>query len=96
MTPEGLVKRALNKLLDGYGSALYRNMPVPCGYGESMLDYVCCYKGVFFMLETKRRGKDMTDRQRICASSVIRAGGHVFRVHNEAHIEELKQWLDTL
>lgn len=96
MTPEGEVKRDLNKMLSAYGEDLYRWMPVPSGYGESALDYVCCYKGIPFMIETKRLGKPMTERQLDCTRRFKMAGGHVFRVHSAAHIEELREWLRSL
>lgn len=55
-TPEGKIKAAVNKLLDGYKS-LYRFMPVPGGFGASSLDYLVCVNGQFLAIETKAPGK---------------------------------------
>lgn len=39
-------------------------MPVPSGYGVPTLDFIGCYKGFFFAIETKAPGKEPTPRQR--------------------------------
>jgi hypothetical protein len=55
----------------------YYNMPVPSGMGIPMLDFVCCYKGRFFMIETKSEYKFLTAQQERTKSAVIKAGGYV-------------------
>ena len=53
MTPEGKVKAKVSKLLQEFEEILFYDMPVPGGYGKSTLDYVCCYRGLYFVVETK-------------------------------------------
>ncbi|WP_020095732.1 hypothetical protein [Methylobacterium sp. 285MFTsu5.1] len=95
MTPEGKVKQATTKVLKKYEPRVYYNMPVPNGYGESMLDYVGCANGTFFMIETKRPGKKRTDRQNQCAARVERAGGRVFTIDSieSPVLQALDVWL---
>lgn len=95
-TPEGLIKMAVRKILDPYKPALYYNMPVPTGYGKSMLDFVGCYKGLFFMVETKTPDKDLTPLQALCKEEVEAAGGRVFRVRGGDGLRELEAWLKSL
>ena len=90
-TPEGKVKRKVTELLKKY-SDLYYEMPVPGGYGKSGLDYIGCYKGKFFSVETKAPGKKPTDRQQLTISAITRAGGAVFVIDGDT--TELKDWLD--
>jgi hypothetical protein len=95
VTPEGKVKQKVTAILKKYEPRVYYNMPVPMGYGESMLDYVGCVNQMFFMVETKRPGKVPTDRQKQCASRVKRAGGTVFTITapDDPVLEEFEQWL---
>lgn len=78
-TPEGKVKVQIKQLLASY-APIYVNCPVPGGYGEPMLDFVCCYRGHFFMIETKADGKELKPRQELCSEQVHEAGGKVFVV----------------
>lgn len=95
MTPEGRTKQAVTKVIRKYEPQIYSNMPVPCGYGESMLDYVGCAGGQFFMIETKKPGGKRTPRQSQCASRVERAGGKVFTITSadDPEIAFLEAWL---
>ena len=67
MTPEGKVKADVKAFLmerrvasmskpclDAVG---YYHMYVPSGYGDPALDFTGCYKGRFFSIETKARGR---------------------------------------
>lgn len=90
-TPEGKVKRKVTELLKKY-SGLYYEMPVPGGYGKSGLDYMGCYKGKFFSVETKAPGKKPTDRQQQTISAITHAGGAVFVIDGDT--TQLKEWLD--
>lgn len=92
MTPEGKVKKAVTEALRKRGD-VYIFMPVPSGYGQSSLDYVCCYRGRFFAIETKRPGGKPTDRQMQIASLIKRSGGAVFIIDGD--LSELEAWLDT-
>jgi hypothetical protein len=75
-TPEGQLKDRIRAVLKASGS--YYNMPVPSGYGVPMLDFVCCYRGRFFMVETKSPGSKPTARQQKTMADVKAAGGEVF------------------
>jgi hypothetical protein len=90
-TPEGKVKRKVTELLKKY-PGLYYEMPVPGGYGKSGLDYIGCYKGRFFSVETKAPGKHPTDRQQQTIAAITRAGGAVFVIDGDT--TQLKEWLD--
>ena len=101
--PEAKVKLEVRRLLleQDY---MYFNMPVPSGYGESMLDFVGCHRGQFFMVETKAPGKHLTPRQELTKENVETACGRVFVVGEEVYgdidlapafsgMDELQAWL---
>ena len=92
MTPEGRVKKQVSELLRKY-PGLYFEMPVPGGYGKSGLDYVGCFNGRFFSIETKAPGKRPTARQNLTISAIRRSGGVVFVIDGDC--SSLKLWLDT-
>jgi hypothetical protein len=94
MTPEGRIKARVKVILNHFDEAVYRNWPVPAGYGESMLDCVGCHRGQFFMVETKAPGKTPTPRQQETARRVRAAGGIVFEIDDEAGVQELWRWLN--
>lgn len=89
-TPEGKVKRTVSSLLRATPD-LYYFMPVPSGYGESSLDYLGCYRGKFFAIETKAPGKKPTDRQNMMIARMKAAGAAVFVIDGDT--TELKEWL---
>jgi hypothetical protein len=93
MTPEGRIKQRVTALLKSY-NGMYYYMPVPSGYGESTLDYIGCYKGQFFSVETKAPGKKPTNRQMQIIAAMERAGGAAFVIDSE-DLTELKHWLDS-
>ena len=95
MTPEGIIKQKIKKLLDTYGEHLYVFMPVPGGYGARTVDYLGCMKGVFFAVEAKRPGKGPTAMQEGTLEKVRDAGGITFVVNDDASLAELKRWLDS-
>ena len=68
-------------------------MPVPSGFGESTLDYMGCYKGYYFAIETKAPSKRPTPRQQTVITQMQQAGAAVFVIDGD--LTELKQWLDT-
>lgn len=96
MTPEGRIKHAVSELLKSYTPQLWYYMPVPGGYGESTLDYIGCFHGFFFAVETKRPGRDLTPRQQVMRSQMTRAGGMVFKVSGEWELLRLKAWLEKV
>lgn len=93
-TPEGAVKKAVRDVLDGYPD-LYYEMPVPTGYGRSGLDFTCCYRSIFFAIETKAPGKKPTLRQGVTAERIRQGGGVVFIIDGTAseNLALLKLWL---
>lgn len=92
-TPESKVKRRVSTLLSSYQDLFY-TMPVPSGYGESTLDYIGCYRGQFFAIETKAPGKKPTGRQDVIIALMRQAGGTVFVIDGDT--SALKEWLDNL
>ena len=94
MTPEGRVKRRITELLNSY-TPIYKLMVVPGGYGETTLDYIYCYRSLFFSIEAKRPGKEPTLRQQQIRACMERAGAKVFKVNSDADIAVLKQWMDA-
>lgn len=60
-TEEGVLKDKVRAYLKARGA--WYNMPVPSGYGRPTLDFIGCYKGRFFAVETKAPGKKLTPRQ---------------------------------
>lgn len=93
MTPEGRVKAKVKKLLDARKPLLYYEMPVPAGYGKPTLDFVCCYFGRFFAIETKKPKGKLTERQAGTCNDMRAAGGVVFEVIGDAGLEDLEAWL---
>lgn len=91
-TPEGKVKKTVSTLLKSVDGLFY-TMPVPSGFGESTLDYIGCYRGKYFAVETKAPGKKPTDRQQAIISKMRAAGGAVFVIDGD--LTEIKQWITT-
>lgn len=91
MTPEGRVKVKVKKLLAQYGA--YYHMPVQNGMGAPSLDFVGCYLGRFYAVETKAPGKQLTARQLITAEAMSNAGGWVFAVSTDEDIVLFEKWL---
>jgi hypothetical protein len=89
-TPEGAVKRAVKKRLKELG--VYYFMPVQNGLGRvGIPDFICCYKGRFIAIETKRPGaRDKTtpnqDRE---IAAINSAGGVAVVVDDVSQIEVL-------
>ncbi len=89
-TPEGKVKAKVTALLKGL-DAVYYHMPVPGGFGGTTLDYIGCYRGRFFGIETKKPGAKPTDRQKQIIASIERAGGVAFVIDGDT--QELEEWI---
>jgi len=92
MTPEGRVKEEVKKLLKKFG--IYYFMPVQTGMGKPGLDFYCCHEGRFFAIETKAKGKKLTDRQQLTAAEIRAAGGVVFEIIGDVGFEDLREWLE--
>jgi hypothetical protein len=90
-TPEGRVKQKVSGLLKATPGVFY-DMPVPSGYGGSTLDYIGCYLGRFFAVETKAPGKKPTARQKQIIARMQAAGAKVFVIDGD--LTELEDWLN--
>ena len=88
-TPEGKVKETVKKLLRQYNA--YWHMPVSNGMGAPSLDFICCYKGRYFGIETKAPGKKPTARQENTMREIQKAGGLAFVIDGDC--EKLEWWL---
>lgn len=92
MTPEGKIKRLVTQELKSRQD-IYYFMPVPGGYGDATLDYVGCYRGKYFAIETKKPGGKPTARQEHTIRRMRAAGAQVFVIDGD--LTDLKHWLDT-
>lgn len=99
---ESTVKAAVRKLLDEF--KCFYTMPVPSGYGESMLDFVGHHEGLYFEIETKDKGKKPTPRQGFRVDNIRESGAMAFVIgevwgphfpdgHIYSGMYELEQWL---
>lgn len=90
MTEEGKVKAAVKKLMKKLDCWYY--MPVPGGYGEPSLDFLCAKDGRMFAIETKAPGKELTPRQR---GTIKKMEAHNIRciMWDRTDTEELEAWI---
>lgn len=94
MTPEGKIKERVKKLLKAYG--IYYHMPVMNGMGAPTLDFICCYRGRYFAIETKAPGKKPTPRQLITIRDIEQAGGWAFVVANDEDLLALEATIQIM
>lgn len=92
MTPEGKTKNLVKDVLKAHGA--YWHCPVQNGMGAPSLDFICCFNGRYFAVETKAPGKKPTLRQEITISEIEKAGGKVFVIDGDC--SELEQWLSEI
>lgn len=90
-TPEGKVKIRVKKVLAEF-SAWY-HMPVQNGMGAPSLDFVGCFLGWFFAVETKAGDKQPTPRQEHTMQQMRAAGAEVFLVNEVSGLDLLRNWL---
>jgi hypothetical protein len=93
LTPEGKVKKMVKEWLDEIGA--YYFWPVQTGYGARTLDCLVCYKGKFFGIETKAKGKKPTKFQQLTINEMEAAGATVFTVSDEATLNYAKSIVAT-
>jgi len=79
-----------------FGPHVFRDMPVPSGFGSAGLDYFLCVGGMFVAVEAKAPGKSPTDRQAVTAHMIYRAGGRTFYVDGPEALEELRLFLKSI
>lgn len=95
-TPEGRVKAQVKKLLESVGA--YYFMPVSNGMGRvGIPDFIVCYRGRYYALETKAPGKrhNTTPNQKRELAAIIAAGGVALVVDNVKQLEGLFGGPDT-
>lgn len=98
-TPEGRLKDKIKAFLKLKGVASLTRpvenargfywMPVVGNFGSPFLDFVGCYNGRFFAIETKAPGQKPTPRQQINIALVEQARGEVW-VGDD--FDEFKDW----
>jgi len=98
-TKENQIKKDVRKLLDAYH--IWYNMPVPGGYGESMVDFIGCHVtsksiGRWIAIETKRPGKWLTPQQCKCMLELYWKGAKCFCISNKDGVAALHRYLNTL
>jgi hypothetical protein len=92
-TPEGRIKDRVKKALNKLGA--YYFMPVQRGLGASSLDFICCYEGRFFAIETKVPGKKLSPRQEVVAAAMVHAGAIVMVVRDATNIKYMIKLLKS-
>lgn len=81
-TPEGKVKKGVRQVLDKLGA--YYMMPVTNGYGrQGAPDFLVCYRGKFFGIETKAGKGKLTALQELNLKRIVEAGGVALVVREE-------------
>lgn len=99
MTPEAKVKKRVKELLRQYPD-IWFTMPVPSGFGESTLDFLCAMKmkhiAAFFAVETKAPGRKPTERQGIMIERMREVGAAVFIIDGDEGLRELQVWIEQL
>jgi len=64
MKNEGDVKKAVKKIFARFGDQLWYYMPAANGYGRAGIpDFIGCYRGHFFAVETKFGSNDLSTNQ---------------------------------
>ena len=98
MTPEGRIKREVNKLLTftAMSYPLWIFKPVQIGYGTRALDYLLCINGHFASIEAKAPDEELTPHQKMTAKNILESGGSVFIISEAATLGALITWLDRL
>lgn len=96
MTPEGRVKGKVKKMLDVFGTGIYRFMPVQAGFGSVSLDYLLCVNTRFISIETKAPGKRLTPLQESTKAAMEAAGGVVLIVSDDASLEAARQRIEWI
>lgn len=93
-TPEGKVKNKVKEVLKSYDA--YWHCPVQNGMGSPTLDFVCCFRGRYFAIETKAGNKKPTPRQESTIDAIRKAGGLAFVINEVEGLELLVEWLNRI
>jgi hypothetical protein len=97
-TPEGKIKKKINKILDKYKveGHMYSYMPVPGGYGKATLDYLGFFYGLGFAIEAKRPDKKPTSRQEVVIKQIRESLAQVFIINDDESLTEFEDWLQSV
>ncbi len=89
MTPEGDLKDKVKAYLATL-SQIFFWMPVPTGFGvKGIPDFVGCWRGKFFAIETKGpRGKE-TPWQKLIREKILKAGGISIVAYDMDQVREI-------
>ena len=107
MTPEGQVKKLVKDYLISVGlipagqavlcteeNTGWFHMPVSNGMGvHGIPDFLGHYKGRFFAIETKTKGKKPTPRQEHQLNALNLTGSATFVVDSEESLGRVKEWV---
>lgn len=87
------IKERLKKYLDSIGA--YWFMPVQTGFGASTVDFLVCYKGKFYGIETKSPSvkRLATIRQEFFMERITKAGGKCC-VENSPGLESVRAMME--
>ena len=95
MTPEGIVKDSVKALLKRYKAHYF--MPVSNGMGRAgVSDFIGCYKGLFFAIETKSPTGKPTALQLKYLGEIEASGGRSFIVRDEHSLSVIENWLKRI
>jgi hypothetical protein len=93
-TPEGLVKKQIDKLLEKAHVRRWTWKPVVRVMGKPALDYICSIDGRFVAIEAKASGEWLTSRQRATARDIYLSGGKVFVISGPEGLAALERYLE--
>ena len=93
-TPEGRVKKEIDKLLAKYHIRTWIWKPVVTVMGKPGLDYICSINGRFLAIEAKAPGEWLNPRQRGTARDIYLSGGQVFVISGPEGLAALGRYLD--
>lgn len=92
MTPEGKLKKEVDEYLTSIGAFFWK--PVVTAYSVRGVDYVGCYKGRFFAIETKVKPRKPTQPQLMFMERVREAGGFTCTAYELADVQVMITDLD--
>jgi len=93
-TPEGRVKKEIDKLLEQAHIPKWTWKPVVTSMGKPALDYICSINGRFVAIEAKAPGAWLTPRQRATARDIYLSGGKVFIISSAEGLGALERYLN--
>lgn len=94
-TPEGNIKRKLDRMLKSFGPDLWYFSPQAGPYGSAGIpDRVVCVRGTFIGVECKAdASKKITPLQDACRLKIEKAGGVYFLVYDADSIVALRVFI---